>query len=159
VSQERVVSQESGRGAAASDSSPSEKDIAQGPLVLVVEDYSDAREMFCELLSHHGFRCVSAQDGAEALVRAHEQRPDVVLLDLSLPVVDGWTVARSLRAEPSTHDIPIVVLTAHAHPRDHELARRSGCDRVFTKPLPHEELVAALREAIDARTLLEASAP
>jgi two-component system, cell cycle response regulator DivK len=114
-------------------------------LVLVVEDFGDARELFCEVLQTRGFRCVTAKDGAEAIVQAHEHAPDVVLLDLSIPVVDGWMVARSLRTAEKTREIPIVVVTGHSDDRQLELALRSGADRVLTKPVQLDELVAALR--------------
>jgi len=119
------------------------------PLVLVVEDAEDAATILFELLRHHGFRVAVARNGAEALVRAHTKRqPDLVLLDLSLPLLDGWSVAKALRNDPNTSAIPIIALTAHAVPAHLERARSAGCDSVFVKPAPHAELLLEIRRRI-----------
>jgi two-component system cell cycle response regulator DivK len=120
--------------------------------VLVVEDCEDASQILLELLRFHGFRAAAARDGAEALACVDDLEPDAILLDLSLPVLDGWSVARALRAEPRTHDIPIVALTAHAHDDERTRARDAGCDRVFVKPAPHHRLLLDLRHLIARRT-------
>lgn len=118
------------------------------PLVMVVEDAADAREILVELLEHHGFDVVAVRNGAEALLRAHTLVPDLVLLDLSLPVLDGWAVARALRSEKRTQSIPILALTAHATLPELERARAAGCTRVFVKPAPHDELLMEMRRMI-----------
>ena len=97
---------------------------------------------------HHGFRPVRARNGAEALVRIDRMSPDLVLLDLSLPVLDGWAVARALRASPRTQRVPILALTAHATLPEIARARACGCDSVFVKPAPHDTLLLEMRKLI-----------
>src|SRR5205807_9357571 len=84
------------------------------PRVLVVDDYPDAREMYTEYLEFSGFEVVQASNGAEALERAIDTIPDIILMDLSLPVMDGWEATRRLKADRRTWDIPVVALTGHA---------------------------------------------
>lgn len=117
-------------------------------LILVVEDFPDARRLYCELLEYHGFRTVAASDGFEALQMARELAPDAMLLDLALPGISGWEVARILRASTDTKDLPILAITAHATAPEIELAREAGCDRVFVKPAKHDELVEELRSVV-----------
>src|SRR5215208_4246740 len=84
------------------------------PLVLVVDDYQDAREMYAEYLSFSGFRVVEAGTGTEAVEKALALRPDVILMDLSLPGMDGWAATRQLKSDDRTRSIPVVALTGHA---------------------------------------------
>ncbi|MDQ3033447.1 MAG: response regulator [Myxococcota bacterium] len=127
---------------------PKREQDPERPLVLVVEDCEDACAILLETLRFHGFRAIAARNGADALLRANELRPAAILLDLSLPVLDGWSVARALRREPRTRDIPIVVLTAHVHEPELARAREVGCDRIFTKPAPHDRLLMELHQLI-----------
>jgi two-component system cell cycle response regulator DivK len=120
-------------------------------LVLVVEDFADARAMLCELLEHHGYRTLTAGDGREALVEIRASRPDLVLLDLSIPMISGWEVARALKDDIDLQDTPIIALTAHAHRFSLERARGAGCDLVLVKPVPHDELLTAIALFIAAR--------
>jgi len=118
------------------------------PLVLVVDDYQDAREMYAEYLEFSGFRTEAACTGVEAVKKAFELRPDVVLMDLSLPVMDGWEATRLLKADAVTRGIPVVALTGHALPCHAESARKAGCDAVVTKPCLPDVLVAEVRKAL-----------
>jgi two-component system cell cycle response regulator DivK len=93
------------------DDQPTDTD---SPLVLVVDDFQDNREMFAEFLSLSGFRVAEASTGVEAIDRAFELIPDVILMDLSLPELDGWEATRKLKGDPRTGHIPIVALTGHA---------------------------------------------
>lgn len=120
----------------------------ESPLVLVVEDCEDASQILLEVLRFHGFCAVAARNGAEALLRVSELRPDAILLDLSLPLLDGWSVARALRSERRTQSIPIVALTGHVNEPALARARGAGCDRVFTKPAPHDRLLMELHRLI-----------
>ncbi|MFZ5468828.1 MAG: response regulator [Myxococcota bacterium] len=115
------------------------------PLVLVVDDFSDAREMFSEYLGAVGFRTAEARDGQEAVAQAHALGPDVILMDLSLPGMDGWEATRNLKADPKTRDIPVVALTGHSPEEFSAGARAAGCDGFVTKPCVPDELVAELR--------------
>src|SRR5438045_6834404 len=98
------------------------------PSILVVDDAEDGREMLVEYLAFRGFHVVEAQNGTEAIEVARRVRPHVILMDLSMPVVDGWEATRQLKADPLTKDIIIIAVTAHAFPREQEAARAAGCD-------------------------------
>jgi len=118
------------------------------PCVLLVDDYSDAREMYTEYLQFSGFDVVEAGNGLEALQRAEDASPDIILLDLSLPVMDGWEATRRLKANPRTASIPIVALTSHALAGIADTAKKAGCDALITKPcLPHD-LVTKVRNIL-----------
>ena len=121
------------------------------PLVLVVDDFKDGREMYAEYLSHVGFRVAEAGDGEEAVEKARELRPDVVLMDLSLPGMDGWEATRLLKADPLTRGIRVVALTAHALSSYADSARAAGCDGVVTKPCLPPDLAAEVRRQLEAR--------
>jgi CheY-like chemotaxis protein len=123
--------------------------------VLVVEDTADLREMWRQWLQFLNFEVAEAENGAEAVRRARLQRPDVVLMDMWLPVLDGLEATRQIRAEESLADVPIIVVTAQNSGRAAERARESGCTRFVVKPVSPEELLghirAVLREAPPAR--------
>ncbi len=121
------------------------------PRVLLVDDYPDAREMYGEYLKYSGFDVVEAGDGVEALRRAVETGPDVILMDLSLPVMDGWEATRRLKADQRTADIPVVALTGHVLAGISDGARKAGCDAFVTKPCLPEDLVREIRKVLDAR--------
>jgi CheY-like chemotaxis protein len=118
------------------------------PRLLLVEDSRDARLMYAEQLEHDGFDVVLARDGAEALEQIRERKPDLVLLDLSLPRVSGWDVARRMRDDPDTQPIPILALTAHATRYSLDRAKWSGCDTVLVKPITPLELTRQVRELL-----------
>jgi two-component system, cell cycle response regulator DivK len=122
------------------------------PLVLVVDDVDHGREIFAEYLEYRGFRVATAADGLEAIEKAFELRPDVILMDLSLPGIDGWEATRRLKADERTRDIPIIALTAHALASAHEKAREVGCNAVVTKPCLPKDLEQEVRRQLDART-------
>src|ERR687895_141255 len=104
------------------------------PIVLLVEDYEDAREMYRDYLEFAGFQVETAENGVEALAKARAIDPDVVLMDLSLPVMDGWEATRRLKADPATAHLPIVALSAHALAIEGERAREAGCVWFISKP-------------------------
>jgi CheY-like chemotaxis protein len=114
--------------------------------VLVVEDNEMNLDMLSRRLERRGFLVVSAQDGTEALEAARRHRPDLILLDLSLPHLDGWTAARILKSEEQTKSIPIIALTAHALSGDREKAKQSGCDDYDTKPVEIVRLLAKIEQ-------------
>jgi two-component system, cell cycle response regulator DivK len=118
------------------------------PLVLVVDDYQDAREMYAEYLSFSGFRVVEAGTGTEAVEKALALRPDVILMDLSLPGMDGWAATRQLKSDERTRRIPVVALTGHALAGASEGARLAGCDAFVTKPCLPDELVVEVRRML-----------
>jgi two-component system cell cycle response regulator DivK len=122
----------------------------QRPRVLLVDDYPDAREMYSEYLEYSGFDVVEAGNGMEALQRAVDTAPDIILMDLSLPVMDGWEATRRLKADQRTKGIPVVALTGHALAGISEGARQAGCDAFVTKPCLPEDLVREIRKILDA---------
>ncbi len=118
------------------------------PRVLLVDDYPDAREMYSEYLDFSGFEVIEAANGMEALQRAADESPDIILMDLSLPVMDGWEATRRLKSDPRTAGIPVVALTGHALAGISEGARQAGCDAFVTKPCLPEDLVKEIRKVL-----------
>lgn len=109
-------------------------------LGLVVDDYQDGRDIVCRVLENLGIRALQAANGHDALESARRHRPDILVLDLALPGLDGWTIARSLKGDPETADVLILGFTAHAEREPLERAREAGCDAVLTKPCPPRSL-------------------
>jgi CheY-like chemotaxis protein len=122
---------------------------ADSPLILVVDDYQDAREMYAEYLQFSGFRVAEARNGNEAVAQAFSLRPDLILMDLSLPGMDGWEATRVLKADDRTKHIPVVALTGHALAGASEGARKAGCDSFVTKPCLPDDLVVEVRRMLD----------
>ena len=120
----------------------------QGPLILVVDDYEDAREMYAEYLRFCGFRVAEARNGNEALEQAFSLMPALILMDLSLPGMDGWEATRQLKADPRTQRIPVVALTGHALAGASEGAKKAGCDSFVTKPCLPDDLVVEVRRML-----------
>ena len=121
------------------------------PLVLVVEDYQDAREMYAAYLQFSGFEVVEAGNGIEAIEKTRALLPDIVLMDLALPRMDGWEATRRLKNDELTRHIPIVALTGHALAGHAEVAREAGCDAFVTKPCLPDALVAEIKRMLAAR--------
>ena len=105
------------------------------PNLLLVEDNEMNRDMLSRRLVKREFRVSLAVDGAEAIAKARSERPDLILMDMSLPVIDGWEATRQLKADPATASIPIIALTAHAMAEDERKAREAGCDDFDVKPV------------------------
>ena len=118
------------------------------PVVLLVDDYPDAREMYAEYLEFSGFDIVQAGNGVEAIERARDSHPDVILMVLSLPVMDGWEATRRLKADDTTKDIPVLAVTGHALSGVSNDAKKAGCDGFITKPCLPEDLVAEIRKVL-----------
>ncbi len=114
------------------------------PKILLVEDNELNRDMLSRRLVRRGYEVVMAGDGAEALVGAARERPDLILLDMSLPTMDGWEAARRLKADIALRAIPVIALTAHAMSGDRERAMDAGCDEFDTKPIEFERLLAKM---------------
>ena len=122
---------------------------AEKPLVLLVDDYADNREAYALYLRFKGYRVEEAEDGHEALERAFENRPDLIVMDLSLPGLDGWEATRTLKQDRRTRDVPVIALTGHALEGQSESARAAGCDAFITKPCEPNVLEAAIRKVLD----------
>ncbi len=149
-----VATKKPTRSAKAPDEAPASPPPAEagsGALVLVVDDYQDAREMCCEYLSYCGFRVAEARNGQEAIDKATELLPDLILMDLSLPGMDGWEATRRLKADDKTKKIPVVALTGHALAGHSEGAKAAGCDAFITKPCMPDALVAEVRRMLGTK--------
>jgi two-component system cell cycle response regulator DivK len=113
--------------------------------ILYVEDNDDNIYMLRSRLVRAGHTVVIATDGAQGVALAASEQPDLVLMDLSLPVLDGWEAARRIKKTPATSRIPIIALTAHAMPGDQEKALAAGCDDFDTKPVELQRLLSKIR--------------
>ena len=131
----------SSASAPARRNAPSMTDPSMKPLILIVEDFDDAREMYRDYLEFSGFRAETARDGREAIDKARTLQPDLILMDLSLPGIDGWEATRLLKAEPDTSHLLIVALSAHALATEGDRARAAGCDGFIAKPCLPSDLV------------------
>jgi two-component system, cell cycle response regulator DivK len=122
--------------------------------ILLVEDHEELWDFLSRRLKRRGFDVLLAHDGKQGVERACAERPDVILLDMNLPVMDGWTVARALRANPEMAKVPIIALTAHAMAGDRAKALEAGCDDYHPKPVDFSRLLkqidAVLLAAEDA---------
>jgi CheY-like chemotaxis protein len=113
--------------------------------ILYVEDNEDNVYMLASRLRRRGFNVVAAEDGARGLAVARDERPDLILMDLSLPGLDGWEATRRLKAMPETAGIPVIALSAHVMAGDREQALAAGCDDYDAKPVDFERLLAKIR--------------
>jgi CheY-like chemotaxis protein len=121
------------------------------PRILLVEDYDDAREMYTEYLTFSGFDMMQASNGLEALRQAQANPPHIVVMDLSLPDMDGWETTRRLREDARTAGIPVLALTGHALADFSRRAKQAGFEGFLTKPCLPEDLVAEIRRILGAR--------
>ena len=120
------------------------------PTILLVEDNELNRDMLSRRLVRNGYDVLIAEDGAKGLSAATDGKPDLILMDMSLPVIDGWEATRRLKAEPQTQAIPVIALTAHAMSSDREKAVAAGCDDYDTKPVELERLLAKIERLLQA---------
>ena len=118
------------------------------PLILLVEDQFELRQMYAQHLELSGFDVIEAGNGADALVHTAAHRPDVILMDLSLPVLDGWEATRRLKTDARTAHIPVVALTAHDGSGELQRATSAGCDWFVPKPCPPDALVTEIRRVL-----------
>ncbi len=118
--------------------------------ILLVEDNEMNRDMLSRRLQRRGYEVVIAVDGSQGLEMAQSETPDLILMDMSLPVLDGWEATRRLKAAPETSSIPIIALTAHAMSGDREKALEAGCDDYDTKPTELDRLLEKI-QALEAR--------
>ena len=115
--------------------------------LLIVEDHEELWDFLSRRLQRRGFEVDVAKDGEEGLAKARSLHPDIMLLDMNLPILDGWTIARTLKGEEATRDIPIIALTAHAMSGDKQKALDAGCDDYHAKPVVFAQLLSQI-EAI-----------
>jgi CheY-like chemotaxis protein len=122
------------------------------PLVLIVDDHVDNRQRYAKFLTFKGCQVAEAGDGEAALVTARALQPDVVVMDLTLPGMDGWHALNELKADPRTRRIPVIILTGHAWPLYAERARAAGCEAFLTKPCFPEDILQAVDGAFSPAT-------
>jgi two-component system cell cycle response regulator DivK len=121
--------------------------------ILIVEDAPDNRTIAELILRDAGFSVTSVGDGASALIAAATKHPDVILMDLSLPHLDGWEATKRLKSDPATRDIPVIAFTAHALPNDIERARACGCSSIIAKPFEIDFFLSQIRAFIKQRPI------
>lgn len=112
--------------------------------LLLVEDNELNRDMLSRRLERKGYQVVMAVDGAQGVEMAHSEKPDLILMDMSLPVLDGWSATKKIKASPETARIPVIALTAHAMEGDEAQARAAGCDDYDTKPIDLPRLLGKI---------------
>jgi two-component system cell cycle response regulator DivK len=125
--------------------------------ILLVEDNELNRDMLSRRLQRRGYEVIVAGDGREGIAMARVEPVDLILMDMSLPVLDGWQATRELKADPCTQTIPVIALTAHAMPGDREKALQAGCDDYDTKPVEFARLVDKIEAQLARRDAAGAS--
>jgi len=123
--------------------------VTDAPLVLVIDDYADARAMYAAWLQVSGYRVAEASTAADALALARAEPPAAILMDLSLPGVDGIEATRQLKADPRTRHVPVVAITGHVEAHVAAAAAAAGCDAFIVKPSPAPEVVRVIARLID----------
>lgn len=113
--------------------------------ILVVEDQEDNRQILRDLLTNAGFELIEAENGAEAVAVAAARRPELILMDIQLPVMDGYEAMRRIKADPALRAIPIIAVTSYALSGDEDKARAAGCDAYVTKPFSPRAVLATIR--------------
>src|SRR5262245_19045012 len=121
------------------------------PKILLVEDNEMNRDMLSRRLTRSGFEVVIAVDGQQGVALATSERPDVILMDMRLPVMDGWEATRRVKADPATRSIPVIALTASAMVEDRERAMAAGCDDFDTKPVELPRLLEKIRTQLNGK--------
>jgi len=121
------------------------------PKILLVEDNEMNRDMLSRRLIRSGYEVVLALDGAQGVALAASEAPDVVLMDMSLPVLGGWEATRRLKSDPKTRTLPVIALTAHAMAGDEAKARQAGCDDFDTKPVEYTRLLSKIEGLLQKR--------
>lgn len=127
--------------------------IDRAPTILIVEDNEDNRIVYSTMLRHFGFAVDEADNGAEGILKARTKHPDLILMDIAIPLVDGWEAVQRLKKDPTTADIPIVALTAHAMPADREKAIQVGCDGYLAKPCEPRAVVEEVRRILESKAV------
>lgn len=126
----------------------------RGLHILYVEDHDDNIFMLTMRLERLGAKVSIARDGAEGVAKAHDLKPDLIVMDLGLPVIDGWEATRRIKASPETAPIPVVALTAHAMHGEEEKALDAGCDAYDTKPVVIKRLVSKIEQLLSERAAM-----
>jgi CheY-like chemotaxis protein len=129
------------------------------PKILLVEDSRQIRDVLVRRLSRRGYEVVLAVDGEQSLTMARSEAPDLILMDMSLPKMDGWDATREIKASPVLKSIPVIALTAHALSGDFEKAISAGCDDYDIKPIDFPRLIAKMERLLERQTTPKALGP
>ena len=124
---------------------------ANGKTVLLVEDNEDNRIVYSTILRHFGYNVTEALNGEEGIAKAKAEKPDLILMDISIPIIDGWEATQVLKHDPETKNIPIIALTAHAMSGDREKAVNAGCNDYHAKPVDFSQLLNQIEAALGTR--------
>jgi two-component system, cell cycle response regulator DivK len=127
------------------DAERSEAGACMGKCILVVEDQEDNRQILRDLLGNAGYELTEAENGEEAITAAGKQRPDLILMDIQLPIMDGYEATRLIRTNPDLRSVPIIAVTSYALAGDEDKALAAGCDGYVTKPYSPRDLLAKVR--------------
>ncbi|MBV9774469.1 MAG: response regulator [Gemmatimonadetes bacterium] len=119
--------------------------------ILLVEDNDDNVIVYRAILEHSGYRVLEARNGQDGIRQAREERPDLILMDIAIPIIDGWEATRILKADETTLGIPIVALTAHAFESDRAKAAEAGCDGYLVKPIEPRQVAEEVRRLLESR--------
>ena len=123
--------------------------------ILVVEDHADNRQIIRDMLAPTGYEITEVENGEEALAAIANQRPDLILMDIQLPVMDGYETARRIKADPALRSIPIIAVTSYALSGEEKKARAAGCDEYVPKPFSPRQLLAKIRNFLQRSQLLQ----
>src|SRR5437868_13041227 len=121
---------------------------SSGKMVLLVEDNEDNRIVYSTILKHFGYTVTEALNGEEGISKARTEKPDLILMDISIPIIDGWEATQVLKHDPETNEIPIIALTAHALASDREKAMEVGCDGYLAKPCEPRQVVSEVARVL-----------
>jgi two-component system cell cycle response regulator DivK len=121
--------------------------------ILLVEDNEDNLVIYSTILRHAGFDVLEARDGEAGIATAKEAQPSLILMDVSIPIVDGWEATRRLKSDPATSHIPIIAITAHAMPSDRQIAMEAGCDGYIAKPAEPRTVLAIVKQQLGQTTV------
>ncbi len=121
------------------------------PKILLVEDNEMSRDMLSRRLMRWGYEVITAVNGAEVMAKTHQETPDLILMDMSLPIKDGWTTTRELKADPHSRNIPIIAQTAHTMPEDRQKCLMAGCNEYVPKPIDFQSLVGKIEALLRRR--------
>jgi two-component system, cell cycle response regulator DivK len=119
-----------------------------GPTVLVADDNPDQRALYVDILTHAGYAVIEARDGAEAIQRAREDRPALILMDVTMPGTSGWNAVRALRDQLETQSIPVITITGLSATRDRDASFAAGCDAYLSKPVSPRRLLEEVRRFV-----------
>ena len=119
---------------------------SSGRTILIADDNPDQRALYVDILTHSGYQVIEARDGAEAIQRARDDQPALILMDVTMPGTSGWNAVRTLKQDPQTHMIPIIVVTGLASAWDRDASIASGCDEYLAKPVQPVKLLEEVRK-------------